>query len=253
MRISDGSAADAYPAGLDNNSSLLLEGNGSHPGSLRLPSAQKASPFKTASTGCSQPSALQPPKRKVSTFFGGQPKRHKSVEAEELPPHASPYGLLGGLVSKLKPQQSLDGHDSSADDGIDVDLDFAAVTNLDRVEQEDVLVEASDACADAEQEGVAKLLRSTPVVGLEHVQPFASIANVAVNKVKAASLKKFGMAEADKSATRARNMLHPFAPPRRCNASQGVQQQTNDGPQGSKHIAPALQKFACLVGSDERC
>ena len=174
------------------------------------------------------------------------------MEVEELPAHASPHGLLGGLVSKLKPQQSCDDHDSSADDGIDIDLDSAEVANRDHVEHEDAPVALNDESADAAQEAAATELRSAPVVGLEHVQPFASIANVAVNKVKAASLKKFGMADSDKSATRARNVLHPFAPPRRSNASQGVQQQTNDADasQGSRHVAPALQKFACLVDSD---
>lgn len=218
------------------------------------PPASAALPVNAASRDSDQepgPSTGQAIKRKVSAHFGGQSKRHRSAEAEELPVRVSPHGLLGGLVGKLNPKQAYDAScDSSADDSISVDLQSA---DSGHPEKEDVSVAADDASDDADQNNAD--LQVEAIAGLEHVQPFASIANVAVGAIaKAASLKKFGMAESQKPMKHrhAHNVLQPFAPPRRCTASQEGQPHAAECTHGAGSVAPALQKFACLVGPIER-
>lgn len=216
-------------------------------GPIGLPAGRPVLPVSAASRGTIQEPASsrgQASKRTVSAFFGGQHKRPRSAEAEDLPVHASPYGLLGGLVSKVTPQLPCDECDSSADDSISVDLDAD-------VEREGVSAARDDASEAAEQEDVEP--HTEAIAGLEHVQPFASIANVAVSKVKAASLKKFGMADSQKPTTRchARSVLQPFAPPRRWSAAQDGQHAAGCT-QGGSAIAPALQNFACLVAANDK-
>ena len=274
---SDAAAADAAAAGHMTDTAAEMErqsagarsamlpkqgscsraaGTGSAFGPLKPAPVGLVLPVKAASRDLDQeqgPSSGQNNKRKVSAHFGGQPKRHRSAQAEVLPVRGSPYGLLGGLVGKLKPQApACDAScDSSAGDSISVDLDTAEeAADCGHAEQEDVSM-APDGVRDADPNSVECPVK--PIAGLEHVQPFASIANVAVSTVaKAASLKKFGMAEAQKAMKHhhARNVLQPFAPPRRCSASQ--EGQSAERTRGAGSVAPALQKFACLVGAGER-
>lgn len=226
-------------------------------GPLRPPSASGELPVKLpikGNTGCApeqEPCVGQASKRKISPHFGGKPKRHRSAEAEELPVHVSPYGLLGGLVGKLQPQLSCET--SSACDSISVDLDTQEVADSGQKHQEDVSVASDGARGGAQQNDVEPHVEA--ISGLEHVQPFASIANVAVDSIaKAASLRKFGMAEPQKSTKHrhTRSVLQPFAPPRRCKASQDKRRHVADCAQDEGSVAPALQKFACLVGPSER-
>ena len=233
-------------------------GNGSTFEALRLPAASGGLLNKAVASRSSsqeqEPSTGQATKRKVSSYFGGQPKRHRSAEAEELPVRISPHGLLGGLVSKLNPQKPCGDGDSSADDGISVDLDADEEADCSHVPQRDVPVATDDDSEDAQQNDVEP--HPEAIAGLEHVQPFASIANHVVGKVKAASLKKFGMAAADMQKStahrRERNVLQPFAPPRRCSVSQDRPQHAAGCTQGGSCIAPALQKFVCSTGSSDR-
>ncbi len=214
----------------------------------RGPSGHLVSPFKDASRAPweQQCSIDRPARRKVSAHFGSLPKRLKSVEADALPSDANPFGVLGGLMSKLKPQSPLSELDSSTHEDFDVDLE----TNEDGMddciqeEEEDVGVDR-DASSMEGQNGVSSM-HHDPIAGLKHIQPFASIANVAVNNVKAASLQKFGMRPqnaAKKGHEHA--LLQPFAPPRRCNASQVVQQQATGSKCQADGKPPALQHFVC--------
>ena len=235
----------------------LAAGTASALGPLGPPPASAVLPVNAASRNCDQesgPSTGQTVKRKVSAHFGGQPKRHRSVEAEEVPVRVAPHGLLKGLVGKLKPQPACNAScNSSADDSISVDLDTAAeAADSGHSEQEDVSVAPDDASEGADQNSVEP--QGEAIAGLEHVQPFASIANAAVGAVaNAASLKQFGMAESQKPMKHrhARNVLQPFAPPRRCNASQEGQSHA-ECTRRADSVAPALQKFACLVGPSEK-
>lgn len=238
---------------------LPLIGNSSASVALKPSSARIDSPFKAASRSFASEqgtSSDQSVKRKVSAYFGGQPKRHKSAEAEESPAHASSHGLLGGLVSKLKSQQSVDNSTSLQHDSIDIYLEDAEdKPDLDRVGQDSV--QSDSELLDVEHDDAAASLHLEPIAGLEHIQPFASIANVAVGRVTAASLKKFGMGDAQKPAKHrhaaAGQVLQPFAPPRRRNASQEVQHHQDDDEcrQATRTAAPVLQNFACLVGSNK--
>ena len=255
-RQSAGAGSARWPK---QGSCSLAAGTGSAFGPLKPAPVGLVLPVKAASRDLDQeqgPSSGQNNKRKVSAHFGGQPKRHRSTEAEVLPVRGSPYGLLGGLVGKLKPQApACDAScDSSAGDSISVDLDTAEeAADCGHAEQEDVLMAPDGVNGDADQNSVERPVK--PIAGLEHVQPFASIANVAVSTVaKAASLKKFGMAEAQKAMKHhhVRNVLQPFAPPRRCSASQEGQSHAAECTRGAGSVAPALQKFACLVGAGER-
>ncbi|KAL0050067.1 hypothetical protein WJX82_003781 [Trebouxia sp. C0006] len=91
----------------------------------RVPSGHLVSPFKDASRAPweQQCSVDRPARRKVSTLFGCLPKRLKSVEADALPSDANPSGVLGGLVSKLKPQSPPSELDSSTREDVDIDLE----------------------------------------------------------------------------------------------------------------------------------
>lgn len=250
-RQSAGNGPAAYRALAGYELGAPAPGSASGLGPLWLPAGEPALPVEGASV-CAvdepEPSRGQASKRKVSAFFGGQHKRPRSAEAEELPVHASPHGLLGGLVSKLTPQPSCDECNSSADDSISVDLDAESC----HVKKKGVSVARDDASDGTEEKDVETYAES--IAGLEHIQPFASIANVAVSKVKAASLKKFGMdADSQKPLTHrhARSVLQPFAPPRRCNASQDGRHAAGCAQEGGL-VAPSLQTFACLVGSNDR-
>ena len=246
-----GSLPATYPVGRDQGLSLPTRASSAALKSRQLPAAQVVSPFKAASRSCAiepEPSTEeQPPKRKVSAYFGGQPKRHKSIEAEALPGHATLHGLLGGLVSRLQPAKPVDDCDSSVDDDIDLDLEATEEARCDHEQQHASSLQTSR-IPGIGQQTTASGAPSEAIAGLEHVQPFASIANVAVSKVRAASLKKFGMAACQKSG-HARSVLQPFAPPRRCNASQGRQQHAAATTSEAQHTAPALQQFACLSPS----
>ncbi len=220
----------------------------------RAPSGSLVSPFKDASRAAwdQQCSVDRPARRKVSAHFGSLPKRLKSVEADALPSDANPFGVLGRLVSKLKLQSPPSELDSSTHEDFDVDLETNEDGTEDCMQEEEEGAGVDrDASGMEEQNGVSSM-HHDPIAGLKHIQPFASIANVAVNNVKAASLQKFGM-RPQKAAKKGHEhaLLQPFAPPRRCNASQVVQQQ----PAGSKCQAaakpPALQHFVCNVSHNE--
>lgn len=226
-------------------------------GPLRPPSVSGELPAKSpteASRGSAPEQGLcmgQASKRKVSAHFGGKTKRHRSAEAEEpVPVHVSPHGLLGGLVGRLHPRPC---DTSSADDSISVDLDTPEeAADSGHQQQEDV---SGAARGGAQQNDMEPHIEA--ISGLEHVQPFASIANVAVDSIaKAASLRRFGMAEPQKSTKHrhAGTVLQPFAPPRRCKASQDKQRHAAECTpvENGGSVAPALQKFACLVGPSER-
>ncbi len=249
-------SADFYstsPGGLDSNDSppaaQLPSNSTSSPFKQgRAPSGHLVSPFKDASRAPweQQCSVDRPARRKVSAHFGSLPKRLKSVEADTLPSDANPFGVLGGLMSKLKPHSPPSELDSSTHEDFDIDLE----TNEDGTdycmqEEEEGAGVDRDASSMAEQNGVSSM-HHDPIAGLNHIQPFASIANVAVNNVKAASLQKFGM-RPQNAAKKGQDhaLLQPFAPPRRCNASQVVQRQAT----GSKCQADgkllALQHFVC--------
>ena len=251
-RQSAGERSALWP--IQESCSLAAAGTGSAPSPLRPLASSAVLPAKAASGDRGQeqgPSISQANKRKVSAHFGGQPKRHRSAEAEDLPVPVSQHGLLGGLVGKLNPPPACDARrHSSAGDSISVDLDSAEeAADCGHPEQEDVSVAPDD----ADQNSVQP--RVEAIAGLEHVQPFASIAHTAVGTVaKAASLKKFGMAESQKPMKHrhAQKVLQPFAPPRRCNASQQEQLHAAECTHGAGSVAPALQKFACLVGPSER-
>ncbi len=249
-------SADFYstsPGGLDSNDSppvaQLPSSSTSSPFKQgRGPSGHLVSPFKDASRAPweQQCSVDRPTRRKVSAHFGSLPKRLKSVEADALPNDANPLGVLGGLVSKLKPQSPLSELDSSTHEDFDIDLE----TNEDGTDdcmQEEEEGDGVDRNASSmeEQIGVSSM-HHDPIAGLKHIQPFASIANVAVNNVKAASLQKFGM-RPQKAAKKGHEhaLLQPFAPPRRCNASQVLQQQATGSKCQADGKPPALQHFFC--------
>ena len=211
-----------------------------------LPSSGPVSPFKEASRASwERQSAIQrPARRKVSSHFGSLPTRHKSVGPDDLPSAANPCGVLGGLVSKLQPQRSPSDVDSLTNEDFEVDLGTTEDLHSGCM-QDDTAEHDRDPDSMEEEESPDNHMHHTPIAGLEHIQPFASIANMAVTKVTAASLQKFGM-QPQKAVAKghARTVLQPFAPPRRRNAPQGTQQQS--GRNLSDQGAPlSLQQFAC--------
>lgn len=218
----------------------------------RVPSGHLVSPFKDASRAPWEQQCIvdRPARRKVSTHFGSLPKRLKSVEADTLPNHANPSGVLGGLMSKLKPQSPPSELDSSTIEDFDIDLGSNEDVTDCMQEEEGAGVDR-DAISMEEQGGVSSM-HHDPIAGLKHIQPFASIANVAVINVKAASLQKFGM-QPQSAAKKGRDcaLLQPFAPPRRCNASQVVQQQATGSKCQAGGKPPALQHFVCNVSHNE--
>ena len=218
----------------------------------RGPSGDRVFPFKDASRAPweQQCRVDRPARQKVSAHFGSLPKRLKSVETDALPNDANPLGVLGGLVSKLKPQSPLSELDSSTHEDFDIDLE----TNEDGTDDCMQKEEEGDgvdrnASSMEEQIGVSSM-HHDPIAGLKHIQPFASIANVAVNNVKAASLQKFGM-RPQNAAKKGHALLQPFAPPRRCNASQVVQQQATGSKCQAAGKPSALQHFVCNVSHNE--
>ncbi len=220
----------------------------------RVPSGHLVSPFKDASRAPweQQCSVDRPARRKVSTLFGCLPKRLKSVEADALPSDANPSGVLGGLVSKLKPQSPPSELDSSTREDVDIDLEtMEDGTDECMQEEEEGAGVDKDGRSIEEQNGVSSM-HHDPIAGLKHIQPFASIANVAVNNVKAASLQKFGM-RPQNAAKKGHDhaLLQPFAPPRRCNASQVVQQQATGSKCQAGGRPSALQNFVCNVSHNE--
>ena len=220
----------------------------------RVPSGHLVSPFKDASRAPweQQCSVDRPARRKVSTLFGCLPKRLKSVEADALPSDANPFGVLGGLVSKLKPQSPPSELDSSTREDFDIDLEtMEDGTDECMQEEEEGAGVDKDGRSIEEQNGVSSM-HHDPIAGLKHIQPFASIANVAVNNVKAASLQKFGM-RPQNAAKKGHDhaLLQPFAPPRRCNASQVVQQQATGSKCQAGGRPSALQNFVCNVSHNE--
>ena len=220
----------------------------------RQPKGCLVSPFKDASRAPWEQQCIvdRPARRKVSTHFGSLPKRLKSVEADALPSDANPFGVLGGLVSKLKPQSPPSQLDSSTNEDFDIDLDTNEHGTDDCMQEEEEGAGVDgDASSMEEQNGVSSM-HHDPIAGLKHIQPFASIANVAVDSVKAASLQKFGMRPQNAAKNGyARALLQPFAPPRRCNASQAVQQQATGSKCQAGGKLPALQHFVCNVGHNE--
>ncbi|DBA80982.1 TPA: hypothetical protein ACH3X2_007192 [Trebouxia sp. C0005] len=218
----------------------------------RAPSGHLVSPFKDASRAPwqQQYSVDRPARRKVSSHFGSLPKRLKSVEADALSSGANPFGLLGGLVSKLKPQSPRSELDSSTNKDFDIDLGTNEDGTGDCMQEEEEQGAGADRDASSmeEQNGVSSM-HHDPIAGLTHIQPFASIANVAVNNVKAASLQKFGMRPQNAAHNRA--LLQPFAPPRRYSASQLIQHQHAGSKCQAAAKPPALQHFVCNVSHNE--
>lgn len=210
-----------------------------------LPSKGPVSPFKEASRASweRQPSIEKPARRKVSSHFGSLPTRHKSVGPDDLPSAANPCGVLGGLVSKLQPQRSPSDLDSLTNEDFEVDLETTEGLHSGCM-QDDTAQHDRDPDSMEEEDSPDNHMHHTPIAGLEHIQPFASIANMAVTKVTAASLQKFGM-QPQKAVAKghARTVLQPFAPPRRRNAPQETQQQS--GRKSDQGAPLLLQQFAC--------
>jgi len=256
-------SADFYstsPGGLESGDSPpaaeLPSSNTSSPFEQgRVPSGHLVSPFKDASRASweQQCSLDRPARRKVSAHFGSLPKRPKSVEADALPSNVNPFGVLAGLVSKLKPQSPPSELDSSTNEDFDIDLETNEDGTDDCMQEEEEEGAGVDRDASSmEEQNVASSMHNDPIAGLKHIQPFASIANVAVNNVKAASLQKFGM-RPQIAAKKWHDcaLLQPFAPPRRCNASQMVQQQATGSKCQAAGKPPALQHFVCNVSHNE--
>ena len=149
-------------------------------------------------------------KRRASSHFQPLTKRPRSSDISTHTERFHPHGVLGGLVNKLQVNRANTAALSGELSDEDVDID------LDRVSKArgECNTDAEDDVLDTESSRI-----SDPIAGLEHVQPFASIANLAVESIRAASLQKFGMTESARSKhglNRPRNdVLQPFAPPRR--------------------------------------
>lgn len=219
-----------------------------------LPSKGPVSPFQEASRASweRQSTIERPARRKVSSHFGSLPARHSSVVAGDLPSAADPCGVLGGLVSKLQPQRSPSDLDSSTNEDFEVDLGTSEGMHSGCM-QDDAAGHDRGADSVEEEDGPDSHMHHTPIAGLEHIQPFASIANVAVTNVAvtnvtAAALKKFGM-QPQKAVAKghARTVLQPFAPPRRRNAPQELQQQS--GRKWDQGTPLSLKQFACSQSS----
>lgn len=252
--------ADFYtsPGGLEPDNSpadarLLSGSTSSPPKGACLPSVPSTSPFKDASKSAWEEDTRRdrPARRNVSAHFGSLPKRHKSVEADELPLNANPCGVLGGLVNKLKPQRLSSDPGSSANEDFDIDLSTAEDEGPDCMQDDGTGLERVDNSSEG-QHALTSNTQHDPIAGLEHIQPFASIANVAVANVKAASLQRFGMMQKPFKKGHDRKVLQPFAPPRRCNASHELPQELDaNGRHRNKDEPPALQQFACDVDSNK--
>lgn len=196
-----------------------------------------------------QGSASQPGSKKLSTHFDPNPKRHRS--AGDLHAGASPSGVLAGLVSKLRPASSSHevipaSSDEAHPDGLEGHTGNSATDEANNLDQgHDEVADALSAPAggvDSKQDASEKCLQQCPVAGLEHVAPFARYASKAVDKIEAASLQKCGLQRRRSSLHHSQSLLHPFAPPRSCNAAQRSQ--------SLACAAPALQQYACKAGKD---
>lgn len=210
-----------------------------------LPTVVQDSPFRAASQSpfAKLSNGPKPGRRKVSAHFGSSAKRHQSAGSNELHTVATPYGVLGGLVNRLQPKDS-SPEESTNDTDIDVEAGEAGSSDT----EQDPIRDAAPECSSADDIHTADGPQQCLVAGLEHIQPFASIASKVVNDVTAASLQKFGLGRQEaKGAVRRGNqsrVRQPFAPPRSCNASQSSQ--------SANFVAPSLQQFVCKAGNHER-
>lgn len=173
--------------------------------------------------------------RRISSHFGSSLKRRRSSEPDGHMSRPHPYGILGGLVNKLQINRAGSAVPSDACSDGDVDVDLETRTSAEMA--------SGDAEASAGEDDMCDDERCVPIAGLEHVQPFASIANMAVASIEAASLQKFGMSKSSTSRhglTKLHNdVLQPFAPPRRKKGALIDRSQSA--------VAPSLQQFACTV------
>ena len=242
-----------------NNASFYTSVDpGSTSPALKATSTSITSPFKEASTAPfhSENSIEQPAKRTVSAHFGSVPKRLKSIETDGLPADVSPFGVLGGLVSKLKPQRFVSDLDTLTHEDIDIDLGNSEDGDPDCVEEDDAAFTHQDEDSGEEQDHELSSMRHEPISGLEHVQPFASIANAAVANVEAASLHRFGMKQKglQKAVKKGHDckVLQQFAPPRRCKSQETRHpDHTVSSRTGDRRFPPILQHFACNVVASE--
>lgn len=188
--------------------------------------------------------SARPSKRRASSHFEPLTKRPRSSDISTHTGMPHPHGMLGGLVNKLQMNRASTAALSGVSSDEDVDID------LDRVSKAsgECNTDAEDDVFDTESSKI-----SDPIAGLEHVQPFASIANLAVESIRAASLQKFGMTESARSKhglNRPRkDVLQPFAPPRRKadHPKTTLAGQSAIAPQTLQHSAPSLQQFARTV------
>ena len=179
----------------------------------------------------------------MSAHFDSQASRHQTAGSNELHADATSFGVLGGLVSRLQPK---DSSPVGSSDDIDVYVEDSEAVSLDS--EQDPMTDAAPECGSAgDRQPASDASRQCSLAGLEHIQPFASIASKVVNNVTAASLQKFGLSRQEsKGAARHGSRSHvrqPFAPPRSCNASQSSQ--------SASVAAPSLQQFVCKAGTHE--
>lgn len=179
-------SADFYstsPGGLESGDSPpaaeLPSSNTSSPFEQgRVPSGHLVSPFKDASRASweQQCSLDRPARRKVSAHFGSLPKRPKSVEADALPSNVNPFGVLAGLVSKLKPQSPPSELDSSTNEDFDIDLETNEDGTDDCMQEEEEEGAGVDRDASSmEEQNVASSMHNDPIAGLKHIQPLQAL------------------------------------------------------------------------------
>lgn len=185
-------------------------------------------------SGCKERSA----KRRVSSHFGATAKRQRSNEASCYPDRPNPYGVLGGLVNQLQIRRSASGaslfSSSEADDiGVELEADSPPEEHINQkaVPSPDLY----DDISDTEPE-----MPSDPIAGLEHIQPFASIANLAVENIRSSSLQKFATSRCEAHS----DVLQPFAAPRRSGSASAQPKSTQ------ARVTPLLQQYAFNMTSE---
>lgn len=189
-------------------------------------------------------SAARAAKRRTSSHFEPAPKRRRSADCERMSAGLNPHGILGELVNKLQPRKP-GSSTACSDEYVDIDLGRSSSADEDRL--------SSKFPSDAADDGYDSEKQRDAIAGLEHIQPFASVAKLAVESIKAASLQKFGMSQEVRSkhglTKPSTDVLQPFAPPRR-----KVNVKKTKLPQNTRDsqtcIATSLQQFACSVTSN---
>lgn len=191
--------------------------------------------------------SIRAAKRRTSSHFGSAPKRQRSSDHEEVPLGMNPHSMLDGLVNKLQARRpgSATSRDLGLDDGVDIDLDRSSSANDDRVDGAHAADDGDMSDPDVQHAAIA---------GLEHIQPFAGVAKLAVDNITAASLQRFGMSKKEASSRQILNkphadVLQPFAPPRRRVSIQDSKLQRRV-PSFTPGIVTPLEQFACGVTSD---